>query len=82
MDKFRSCPRLTKQKTELCNVWIKTAEQQLFHELEGNLNDLEEQLEKGSFKPLPVLRVYIDKEDGKKAFNWNSSAWKVCAESY
>ncbi len=35
-------------------------------ELEFNLNDLEEQLEKGSFKPLPVLRVYIDKEDGKK----------------
>lgn len=35
-------------------------------ELEGNLNDLKEQLETGNFKPLPVLRVYIDREDGKK----------------
>jgi len=32
--------------------------------LEGNLNTLQNQLENGAYKPLPVLRIYIDKEGG------------------
>ncbi len=39
-------------------------------DLDLNLNILQEQLVNGSFKPLPVLRVYIDKEDGKKRSIW------------
>ena len=34
--------------------------------LEENLNSLQNQLETGDYKPLPVLRIYIDKEDGTK----------------
>lgn len=35
-------------------------------DLDGNLTDLQEQLEMGNYNPIPVLRVYIDKEDGGK----------------
>lgn len=34
--------------------------------LDGNLTHLQEQLETGNYSPIPVLRVYIDKEDGGK----------------
>jgi RNA-directed DNA polymerase len=34
--------------------------------LDGNLIRLQEQLETGNYSPIPVLRVYIDKEDGGK----------------
>ncbi len=33
---------------------------------DGNLNNLQEQLEAGNYYPLPVLRIYLDKEDGGK----------------
>lgn len=32
--------------------------------LDDNLNILQKELENGDFKPLPVLRFYLDKEDG------------------
>jgi group II intron reverse transcriptase/maturase len=35
-------------------------------DLDRNLILLQEQLEKGIFSPIPVLRVYIDKDDGGK----------------
>ena len=35
-------------------------------DLDGNLNNLQKQLENGDYSPLPVLRVHIDKEDGGK----------------
>jgi len=35
-------------------------------DLDGNLIHLQEQLEKGNYSPIPVLRVYIDKDDGDK----------------
>ncbi|VVB94675.1 Reverse transcriptase (RNA-dependent DNA polymerase) [uncultured archaeon] len=35
-------------------------------DLDSNLNSLQKQLEIGDYSPLPVLRVYIDKEDGGK----------------
>jgi RNA-directed DNA polymerase len=35
-------------------------------DLDGNLTHLQEQLETGIYSPIPVLRVYIDKEDGGK----------------
>ncbi|MDY6856501.1 MAG: group II intron reverse transcriptase/maturase, partial [Thermodesulfobacteriota bacterium] len=34
--------------------------------LEENLNILQKQLEKGDYSPLPVLRIYIDKDDKSK----------------
>jgi len=34
--------------------------------LEENLNSLQNQLEKGAYKPLPVLRAYIGKENGSR----------------
>ena len=34
--------------------------------LENNLNLLQNELENGDFKPLPVLRIYLDKEDGTR----------------
>ena len=34
--------------------------------LEENLNTLQNQLENGAYKPLPVLRAYIGKEDGDR----------------
>ncbi len=35
-------------------------------DLDENLNILQKQLEKGDYRPLPVLRVYIDKDGGGK----------------
>ncbi len=35
-------------------------------DLDGNLNILQEELDIGNYCPLPVLRIYIDKEDGGK----------------
>ncbi len=35
-------------------------------DLDGNLHSLQKQLANGDYSPLPVLRVYIDKEDGGK----------------
>ena len=34
--------------------------------LDENINILQNQLETGDYKPLPVLRIYIDKEGGAK----------------
>lgn len=34
--------------------------------LDENLTTLRDQLESGDYKPLPVLRFYIDKDDGTK----------------
>ncbi|MBE0525002.1 MAG: group II intron reverse transcriptase/maturase [Methanosarcinales archaeon] len=34
--------------------------------LDNNLNLLQKELENGDFKPLPVLRIYLDKEDGTR----------------
>ncbi|NIA10551.1 MAG: group II intron reverse transcriptase/maturase [Nitrospiraceae bacterium] len=34
--------------------------------LDENLTTLQDQLESGNYKPLPVLRFYIDKDDGTK----------------
>lgn len=34
--------------------------------LNGNLSILQKQIETGEYRPVPVLRIYIDKDDGKK----------------
>ncbi len=40
--------------------------EQFEQDLHGNLNILKNQIEVGDYRPLPVLRIDIDKDDGKK----------------